>query len=133
MSADVTQRFFDKTDRDRQHALPVVHQAPVLLEARSNVVGVVGPTKVAEVRHPARNRHVAQLATAVDDPGLGEKHGDQAQVLIIIRHLVGDAQRLPIQLEETIEVPAGARIWPMNAVVPATTIWPPPGQSKYPT
>jgi hypothetical protein len=26
----------------------------------------------------------------------------------------------------TIEVPAGARIWPMNAVVPATTIWPPP-------
>jgi len=33
----------------------------------------------------------------------------------------------------TIEVPAGARMWPMNAVVPATTIWPPPGQSKYPT
>jgi len=33
-------------------------------------------------------------------------------------------------LTSTMLVPCGGAMWAMNAVVPLTTTWPPPGQSK---
>ena len=56
-------------------------------------VGVVGPADAAEVGHPARDGHVAQVAAAVDEGGVGEQGREQAEIHVIVGHLVHDAIR----------------------------------------
>ena len=71
----------------------MVHQPAVLLEPRGDVVGVVGPADAAEVGHPARDGDVAQVAAAVDEGGVGEHDRQQAEVQVVVGHLVDDRGR----------------------------------------
>jgi len=49
----------------------VFHYALVFPNAMGDVLQIEGPSKMGELRDPARQRHIAHVAAAVDEPGLG--------------------------------------------------------------
>ena len=80
-------------DRRRQHRPPVVHQA---IDARGSArpdARVVGPADAAEVGHPARQGHVARVAADVDQRRAREQEREQAEIEVIVRHLVNNPVR----------------------------------------
>ena len=66
----------------------------------ATMLQVVGPADLAEVGHPAGDRHVANVATAVDEGRPREEDRQQAQVKVIVRHLIDHAGRRGVELIE---------------------------------
>ena len=65
----------------------------MLADPTGQVLRVVGPADAAEVGHPARQRHVPRVAADVDQRGLREDERQQAEIKVIVRHLVHDPVR----------------------------------------
>ncbi len=77
----------------RQDLPPVLHQPLVVLDAMDEIILDVGPRDAAEVRHPARHRHVAQVALYVDERGPRKQECKQAEIQVVVGHFVHDASR----------------------------------------
>ncbi len=54
-----------------QDRLPVLHQSAVIAASAGQIFTIVGPPNVPEIGHPARHRHVAQVAAHVDERSRG--------------------------------------------------------------
>ena len=87
-----------------EHATPMRHHAAVLLEPRCDLIKIAGPVNVADVGHPARNRDILKVATAVDELPPRKQRGEPAQVQVVVRHLINNAARARVELAKTVEV-----------------------------
>ena len=95
----------DLVDRRRKNGPPVIHEPQVLGEPAGNMLGIVGPLDAAEIGHPARDGDVAQVAPAVDERGARKEDGQQAEVHVVVGHLVNDPSRRASQFAEPVFVP----------------------------
>ena len=94
-------------DRHRQHVPPVIHQRRYCSNRAGDVAGIVGPADAAEVGHPARDGHVAQVAAAVDERRMRKQDREQAEIQVIVRHLVHDPRRGRRRSRSPLEVLLG--------------------------
>ncbi len=101
----------DLVDRHRHDLPPVVGHPAVLLETRGDVLGIAGPTDRAEIGHPARHGHVAEVAPAVEEGRTRKQRRQKSQVQIVVGHLVRDSRGTAgVQRLQPIEVLVGQAV-----------------------
>ena len=107
LTFEVVDQLFvnDLMNGNRQYRWPVLHEPVVLPKTRGDVFRVVGPTDTAEVGHPARYGHVAQIAPAVNEGGLGKKDRQKTQIHVVVGHLVHDMlDRFAVRDRQSLQV-----------------------------
>src|SRR3990172_5969746 len=88
--------FITKLEHGQAERLaPELHQAPILPVIFAEVAQVVGVgVKGVEMLRINGKTGIERMAHAVNDVGIGKQKFDQAQVQVIVRHLIGDARRI---------------------------------------
>ena len=91
--------------RQRQRRLPMLHHPDLLADHPAEIGQIVGvAVRAVETEGEDRVADVARIAHAMDDPGAGEEHRDQPDVLEVGRHLVDDAGLARCQRAQLLQV-----------------------------
>ncbi len=79
----------------------------VLVDAPHDMFLLRRPADGAKSGEPTRERNVAKVAPAVDDPSVGKQDVQKADVKVIVRHLVGDPSFSAAQAGKLAEITRG--------------------------
>ena len=69
----------------------MIHQSLVSQESPRNVLELISPVDLPKIGHPARDRDITQVATAMNNFCIGEQRRDQSHREIVVGHLIDHA------------------------------------------